>query len=520
MDFGYIETAYMAVCFSVLVLCLTGLILFSCHNLTMLVSFLTGRRDILACEGTENRQARAMSAFPKVLVQLPIYNEKYVADRLLRAATRLSWPREKLTIQVLDDSNDETAVIIDRSVEALRAEGHPIEIVRRRDRTGYKAGALAYGLARSDAEFVAIFDADFIPAADFLRRAIQPLLSDSRVAAVQCRWDHLNPGENLITQVQAIGLDYHFGIEQAAKSWAGLPMHFNGTCGIWRVKAIEDAGGWQADTVTEDVDLSYRAQLAGYRIMYRFGIAVPGEIPDTVEAWRTQQYRWAKGSTQAAIKLLPAIWRSRWPLAHKMTATIHLTHYSMNLLMLLGVLVYPLTIPMFPEMPWEVQILGILALIAALCGALANYFVSQRIVRRKSLADLVRRFPAFLSLGTGLALSNSRAIIEAFTSRDAAFIRTPKKGTARLTSYHVSAKSGIPELLVALWAIAGNLQAFTLLTPVMLLGVGGFCWVGSLSLSHYLEAKQLRRKRPAGFPYLPSATTADPPVLVRKPAAE
>jgi cellulose synthase/poly-beta-1,6-N-acetylglucosamine synthase-like glycosyltransferase len=514
-------TALQAVCLTVLVLCLAGLIFFACHNMVMLTAFLRFRKPNLEREEEERLAAIAMQTFPKVLVQLPLYNERHVAERILRTAARLDWPRDRLTIQVLDDSDDETAIIIDRAAERLRVEGHVIDVVRRTDRTGYKAGALAYGLARSDAEFVAIFDADFMPASDFLRRAIQPLLKDERVGVVQCRWDHLNPDENLITQVQSIGLDYHFGVEQAAKSWAGLPMHFNGTCGIWRIKTIEDAGGWQADTVTEDVDLSYRAQLAGYRITYRFGVAVPGEIPDTVEAWRTQQYRWAKGSTQAAVKLLPSIWRSRWSFTHKMTASIHLTHYAMNMLMLMGVLVYPITIPMFPDLPHEMQLLGIMALVAALGCALANYFVSQRIVRRRRLGELLRRFPAFLSLGAGLALSNSRAIIDALTTKDAAFIRTPKKGSAQLASYSVAAKSGIPELLVALWAIGGNLQAVTALTPVMLLGVGGFLWVGSLSLSHYLEARSMQRRgrRPA-FPYLPGAAPADPPNLARKPAAE
>jgi hypothetical protein len=193
----------------------------------------------------------------------------------------------------------------------------------------------------------------------------------------------------------------------------------------------------------------------------------------------------------------------------------------MNLLLLSGVLVYPLTIPMFPDLPTEVKLMGITALIVALGGALANYFVSQRILRRKSFSQLLRRFPAFLSLGTGLALSNSRAIIDALTTRDAAFIRTPKKGNAQLTSYRVNPKSGIPELLVAIWAVGGNLQALTVLTPVMLLGVGGFCWVGSMSLSHYLAARQMRgRPRPSGFAYLPSAKTAEVPVLAQKQAAE
>ncbi len=519
MDDSLLADAFQAMCLSALVLSLTGLVLFSCHNLMMLATFLMRRRASRLREAEEDRSARNMQQFPKLLIQLPLYNERHVAERLMIAASQLDWPSERLVIQVLDDSDDETVALVNRCADRLRREGYSIEVLRRRNRTGYKAGALAHGLGASDAEFVAIFDADFIPPPDFLRRAIQPLLADTRIGAVQCRWDHLNPDENTITQVQAIGLDYHFGIEQAAKSWAELPMHFNGTCGIWRVKAIEAAGGWQADTVTEDVDLSYRAQLAGYRVTYRFNVAVPGEIPDTVEAWRSQQYRWAKGSTQTAMKLLPRIWRSRWPLAHKITASIHLTHYSMNLLMVIGVLVYPLTIPMFPDFPDEVKLLGILALWAALGGALANYFVSQRLVRGKSFGRLLRQFPTFLSLGAGLALSNSRAIIDALTSGDAAFIRTPKKGSARLTSYRVYPKSGIAELLIALWAIGGNLQALTPLTPVMLLGVGGILWVGYVSFSHYLEARNPAPSRPI-FPYLPTARTAEPPSLARKPAAE
>jgi cellulose synthase/poly-beta-1,6-N-acetylglucosamine synthase-like glycosyltransferase len=295
-------------------------------------------------------------------------------------------------------------------------------------------------------------------------------------------------------------------------------MHFNGTCGLWRVKAIYDAGGWQADTVTEDVDLSYRAQLAGHRITYRYGIAVPGEVPNTVEAWRTQQYRWAKGSTQTAIKLLPRIWASDWPLKHKLTATIHLTHYTMNLLMLTGIVIYPLTIPALPDLPTGLKLLGLAALVLALGGGLANYFVSQKIVRGKRLWALIRCFPAFLTLGTGLALSNSRAIFEALTSKDAAFVRTPKKGNASLMSYHVSAKSGVPELLIAVWAVAGNLQAFTALTPVMLLGVGGFFWVGAVSFRHFLEGRRPRR-RPV-FSYLPSPDGPEASGLMRKPAAE
>jgi cellulose synthase/poly-beta-1,6-N-acetylglucosamine synthase-like glycosyltransferase len=518
MDYSLLGAIYEAICLSVLVLSLTGLIFFSCHNLMMLFTFLGHRRKGLAVEAAETAAAKVMHVFPKVLVQLPLYNEKYVAERLLNAVCAMDWPAHRLSIQVLDDSDDETCVILDRCAEKLRAAGHPVEIVRRADRRGYKAGALAYGLAHSDAEFVAIFDADFVPPPDFLRRTIQPFLTDAELAVVQCRWDHLNPDENQITQVQAIGLDYHFGVEQAAKAWARLPMHFNGTCGIWRIQAIHDAGGWQADTVTEDVDLSYRAQLAGYHCTYRFGVAVPGEVPDTIEAWRSQQYRWAKGSTQTAVKLLPAIWRSEWPLAHKMTASIHLTHYAMNLLMLAGVIVYPLAIPMFPDIPTELKLLGLVALLIALSGSLANYFVSQKIVRRRSFAQLMKRFPAFLTRGAGLALSNSRAIVEALTSRDAAFIRTPKKGAARLASYRVHAKSGIPELLVAFWAIGGNLQALTALTPVMLLGVGGFCWVGSLSLSHYLEARAPQHQ-PA-FPYLPASSSADSQALAHKPAAE
>src|SRR6266481_635286 len=229
---------------------------------------------------------------PRVLVQLPVFNERHVIDRLIESAAAIDWPRDRLEIQVLDDSTDDTTTMARRHVERLQAQGVRATLVRRADRSGFKAGALRWGLARSDAEFVAIFDSDFVPPRDFLRRCIGPLLADPGLALVQARWEHLNATESLLTRAQALQLDAHFAIEQSARAWSGLDMPFNGTCGLWRRQAIDDAGGWHADTLTEDLDLSYRVHLKGWRTTILLDVGVPGELPDELAAWRAQQHRW------------------------------------------------------------------------------------------------------------------------------------------------------------------------------------------------------------------------------------
>jgi len=251
-----------------------------------------------------------------VVTQLPLYNEATVAERAIRAAAAMEWPFGPHQVQVLDDSTDETRGIVDAVAASLRADGADVVVVRRANREGFKAGALAQGMAQGDAEFIAIFDGDFVPPSDFLLRTVPVLAADTRLGWAQGRWTHLNAADNTITRAQAAGIDPHFIIEQQARS-AGWFMNFNGTAGVWRRRAIEDAGGWSDATLTEDLDLSYRAQLRGWRGLFLPEVAVPGEVPADAAAFKSQQFRWAKGSLQTALRLLPEVWLAERPLLGK-----------------------------------------------------------------------------------------------------------------------------------------------------------------------------------------------------------
>jgi len=262
-------------------------------------------------------------ALPAVLVQIPTFNEGALIWRALAAATALDWPRDRLQVQVLDDSDDESAEIARSAVHEFQRRGHRVTLIQRTARAGFKAGALKAGLARSHEPFVAIFDVDYVPRPDFLRLCMRPLLADPALAFVQARCDFLNGTANRLTRAQQVMLDGNFGAEQATRSWTNQILPFNGTCGLWRSAAIEAAGGWQGDTLTEDLDLSYRAQMAGWRAVYLVSVAVPGELPVTVDAWNTQQRRWNKGFAQTARKLLPAIWRGKSSWTRKAEATLH-----------------------------------------------------------------------------------------------------------------------------------------------------------------------------------------------------
>ncbi|MCK4898684.1 MAG: glycosyltransferase family 2 protein, partial [Anaerolineales bacterium] len=276
--------------------------------------------------------------WPQVTVQLPIYNERYVVERLIESVAELDYPRNKLHIQVLDDSTDITQDIVSQLVAFQRIKGVNIEHIQRNNRRGYKGGALAYGMQTAKGNFIAIFDADFIPTPDFLKRTIPYFDKDSNTGCVQTRWGHLNRENSLLTRTQANGIDGHFIIEQETKSDGGLFLNFNGTAGIWRRKCIEDAGGWHHDTLTEDLDLSYRAQLLGWKIRYLPHITTPAELPEHISAFKSQQFRWAKGSIQTAKKLLGDLWQSSQPLVVKIEGTIHLTHYAVHPLMLINLL--------------------------------------------------------------------------------------------------------------------------------------------------------------------------------------
>ncbi|MGA3052470.1 MAG: glycosyltransferase, partial [Chitinispirillaceae bacterium] len=295
---------------SLYIVCSAVLLAFGaqCYILTYL--FLRKRKQRIAFQRTTMRLYYGdieESRYPKVVTQLPMYNERQVAKRVIEAAAAMDYPRSRHEIQVLDDSTDETIGYVDETVERLRGRGHNVSVIRRTDRTGFKAGALQNGLEFTDAEFVAIFDADFVPPVDFLRKAMAFFVDRPTLGLVQGRWTHLNKNSSLITRGQAMGIDGHFMIEQAARSWNGLFMNFNGTAGVFRRKAIEMSGGWQHDTLTEDMDLSYRMQLADWETEYVPDLTVPAEIPEDINAFKNQQFRWAKGSIQTAIKIIPLL---------------------------------------------------------------------------------------------------------------------------------------------------------------------------------------------------------------------
>jgi cellulose synthase/poly-beta-1,6-N-acetylglucosamine synthase-like glycosyltransferase len=361
---------------------------------------------------------------PTVTVQLPLFNERYVAERLLEAVAALDYPTDLLEIQVLDDSTDETSDIVAAVVTRLRARGLDVAHLRRVVRAGFKAGALAEGLAACHGDLVAIFDADFVPPTDFLRRVVPHFAPD--VAVVQARWGHLNRSFSALTVAQALGMDGHFGVEQSARAWSGLLLNFNGTAGVWRKRAIIDAGGWQPDTLTEDLDLSYRAQLRGWRIVYRPDIVCPAELPVVVTGFKSQQRRWAKGSIQTARKLLPAILRSPLPLWTKYQAFVHLTYYAIHPLMLANVvLLLPLRTAGVADGGMTLTAMLVLALTTL--GPITMLVYGQWALH-PGWWRRAWQLPAILVLGVGVALSTSLAVLGAFFGGRQEFVRTPKFG--------------------------------------------------------------------------------------------
>ncbi len=372
------------------------------------------------------------ASWPAVTVQLPLYNEAYVAERLIDACAGLDYPPELLEIQVLDDSTDETVDRVAYRIAFWKARGIDMVHIRRKDRTGYKAGALQNGLALAHGAFIAIFDADFMPHPDFLRRTIPLFLKDDALGLVQGRWGHLNASSSLLTLLQAFGLDTHFAIEQQVRSRAGYFVNFNGTGGVLRKQCIQNAGGWQADTLTEDLDLSYRAQLQGWRFLYLHDLEVPAELPSDMNALRSQQFRWAKGTIETARKLLSPLWRSELPLRIKIEGTIHLTSHLVFPALLLAALLHT------PLLLLEHQGRGPGPSYFAFMGigilGLIGFFLAQALAQRDLYADWIVRlrwFLLFMAGSTGIALSNTQAILAALVGRQSAFERTPKYATSR-----------------------------------------------------------------------------------------
>jgi cellulose synthase/poly-beta-1,6-N-acetylglucosamine synthase-like glycosyltransferase len=434
------------------------------------------------------RWAATSPEWPVVTVQLPIFNERLVVERLIDAVCALRYPRDLLEIQVLDDSTDETRARIATLVRKYRARGVDIVHTHRTQRTGYKAGALAKGLEVARGEWIAIFDADFVPAPDFLERTV-PFFSDPDVGVVQCRWEHLDRDYNSLTRLQGLAIDGHFGVEQAARCWSGWFLNFNGTAGVWRRKAIDQAGGWEGDTLTEDLDLSYRAQLQGWRIEYLFDTGVPAEIPADLSSFKSQQRRWAKGSIQTACKLLGRVMRADLPRTVKFQAFLHLTHYAIHPLMLIvALLSVPVHLVGTPALGYGGLLVAML--FVGTCGPTTLYVTSQKALGRRSLRTL-RSLPALMLIGTGIALSNSRAVLEALSGRQSEFVRTPKAhvvGHERASgvAYRLPQdRLQVAEYALATWTAMGCLlhiyDGYQLFAPFLLLYAAGFATVAFFS---------------------------------------
>ena len=368
--------------------------------------------------------------WPMVTVQLPIYNELYVVERLIEAVAAFDYPKDRFEIQVLDDSNDETVEIVAKKVAAVKENGIQIEHVRRPERVGFKAGALQYGLGNAKGEFVAIFDADFVPYPDFLRKTI-PHFTDDGIGVVQARWEHINENYSILTKLQAFALDAHFSVEQQGRCEGGHFLNFNGTAGVWRRKTIDDGGGWQADTLTEDLDLSYRSQLKGWRFKFIEELGAPAELPAVMSAIKSQQFRWTKGAAEVAKKNLWKVLRSKLPFGTKLHATFHLLNSFLFICILLtGLLSVPLLFfkAHEPELDKVFQ-WGSIFMISLL--ALILFFWVSRTSREKSKGSMrffkfLGTFPLFLSISMGLSLHNALATLEGYLGIKSPFIRTPK----------------------------------------------------------------------------------------------
>jgi cellulose synthase/poly-beta-1,6-N-acetylglucosamine synthase-like glycosyltransferase len=381
--------------------------------------------------------------WPQVTIQLPIYNEWYVAVRLIDAAAALDYPRELMQIQVLDDSTDETVSLVSERVDHHLGRGINIVHLRRADRQGFKAGALANGLEQSSGEYLAIFDADFVPPPDFLKHTL-PHFDSGNVAFVQARWGHLNRDYSLLTRMQSLSLDAHFAIDQLARANSGYFFNFNGTAGVWRKAAIIDAGGWRADTLTEDLDLSYRVFLHGWIARYAGEVEVPAELPVSFTAYRRQQHRWARGGLECALRYIPVIWRRKFPLALKLQAVFHLTGYGLHFLTFGLMCLYPLLLILAKNYPTLLEPVGMGLVMNLLVLAPTAYFsIAQKMLHRPWLLNLPLVFMMSI-FSSGMILNTLRAAFQILAHRTVPFERTPKYGITRRqqkwekTRYHVS----------------------------------------------------------------------------------
>lgn len=445
----------------------------------------------------------APDRWPALTVQLPLYNEAWVAERLLDAVARLDYPRDRLQVQVLDDSDDGSERRLAGIVARLQDRGLRVEHHHRRDRAGYKAGALAEGLRSATGELICVFDADFVPPPDFLRRTV-PAFDDPGIGMVQARWGHLNRDHSLLTRLQAVLLDAHFAIEQAARNASGRFFNFNGTAGVWRRAAIEDAGGWQHDTLTEDLDLSYRAQLRGWRFLYLDTPAAPAELPVSIAAFKSQQYRWTRGAVQTARKLLGRVWRSEEALRVKVEASFHMLANVAYPAMVALSLVAPFALAARAraDRPWVGEWVDPAILLCATGSVCVFFLVSQARVGASTWAAGVR-LPALMALGVGMSLNNTLAVVAGLRRSPGEFVRTPKYGVLSAADRWEAraldpGRSGLVrmECAFALWATAAVAHAVAIGAwsglPLLLLFQVGYTYIALLSIA---ERRALRVAR-------------------------
>jgi len=472
----------------------TLLALFSFNMLFLLILAVWQRRPRPPAPAPDEAQ------WPTVLVQLPIYNERYVVERLIDAAVALDYPSDRLIVQVLDDSTDDTTLLGQARAAYHRQRGRAVEYIHRTERSGYKAGALAAGQAAAPGEFIVVFDADFVPPPDFLRRMIPEFVADPRLGILQARWEHLNVTQSAVTRVIALLLDMHFAVEQVARSRTGMLMNFNGSAGVIRRACLADAGGWQHETLVEDLDLAYRAQLRGWRVDYRPDVTAPAELPASIQAFKLQQFRWSKGSIQVLRKLGWQVITSRRPLLHKIEGILHLSAYMPHPLILLSLLLSLPVVMLYGYTPLNWALLGAAALIPPLAVLWSQLRLRRDWLRRWS------HYPLLFLVGIGLAVNNSIAMWQAATGRASAFMRTPKfsGGDQRKSAYALRVDwTTYVELGLAVYGLGTALLALQrapALVPFILMYAAGFGVTAALSFwqSGGVRRAQLQRRERTG----------------------
>jgi cellulose synthase/poly-beta-1,6-N-acetylglucosamine synthase-like glycosyltransferase len=429
-----LSTPFSNIDHAIFLSCLAIHCLFGASVFWIVAQYLRHREQALANEAELLRlPLPADDRLPTVLVQLPTFNEGSLIARIARSVQAFDWPHSRLHVQILDDSTDGSVTHSQAAAVSLRQAGIAADVILRTNREGFKAGALAEGLRLSDETFVAILDADYMPEPGFLRACLRPLLNESTIGFVQARCDYLNAGENEVTYAQQRILDAHFAVEQAARNWSGQLMPFNGTCGVWRRVAIDSAGGWQADTLAEDLDLSYRAQIRGWKALFLSTVVVKGELPDSMGVWRQQQFRWTKGFAEGGRKLLWPVWRSRLSLGQKFVSTLHLGGGMLGPLFVVTLItgIIDLTIGRGPT--WSSMTLLALSLLGgAIIGPALLMLTGQIVVRGSTLAFELPRLPRVIGLQIANGLANLGGAVEALAGRATAFERTPKSAEDRL----------------------------------------------------------------------------------------